>query len=183
MDRQSYKLRVCHPGDEQALSLVASASFLEAFAGTLDGADILSHCAKNNSVATYAAWLADPGMRLAIAEVREAPVGYVVLCPPDLPVPLDPAVDIELKRIYLLHRFQSLGIGLALLDWAAEKAAMMGMRRLLLGVYGANEKAIAFYLRNGFEAIGTRRFLVGTTLHDDLVLGRTLSAQRETVPS
>ena len=179
MDRLPYQVRVCQPGDEGALSLVASASFLEAFAGTLDGADILTHCARNNSVAKYAEWLADSRMRLAVAEVREAPVGYAVLCPPDLPVSLDPATDIELKRIYLLHRFQSAGIGLALLDWAAKAAESMGMRRLLLGVYGANDKAIAFYLRNGFEKIGTRQFLVGTTLHDDLVLSRTLSTSTD----
>ena len=170
----AYTLRACHPGDEQALSLVASGSFLEAFAGTLDGADILAHCRKNNSEAKYAAWLAEPGIRIAVAEVRGAPVGYAVLCPPDLPVALDPVVDIELKRIYLFHRFQSLGIGAALLAWSVAEARSMCMRRLLLGVYGGNEKAIAFYLRNGFERIGTRQFLVGATLHDDLVLGLTL---------
>ena len=174
MDPSSYKLRLCVPGDEEALSLVASGSFLEAFAGTLDGADILAHCAKNNSAAKFAEWLGLPTMRLAVAEVRDAPVGYAVLCPPDLPVALTPRSDIELKRIYLLHRFQSLGIGAALLGWAVDTAREMGMRRLLLGVYGANHNAISFYLRNGFEKLGTRQFLVGATLHDDLVLGRTL---------
>ena len=173
-DAPAYTLRACHPGDEAALALVASGTFLEAFAGTLDGPDILAHCAKNNSEAKYAQWLTDPGYRIAVAEIRDAAVGYAILCPPDLPVPNDPATDIELKRIYLFHRFQSLGIGAALLGWSVTEARRMRMRRLLLGVYGGNDKAIAFYLRNGFEQIGTRQFLVGSTLHDDLVLGLTL---------
>jgi GNAT superfamily N-acetyltransferase len=168
-----YSLRVCQPGDEQALSLVASASFLEAFAGTLDGPDILAHCLQNNSVAKYMAWLADPAVRIAVAEIKGAPVGYALLCPPDLPIPCTPA-DIELKRIYLLHRFQGLGVGAALLQWAANEARSMNMGRLLLGVYGGNDKAIAFYHHSGFGTIGTRQFLVGRTLHDDLVLGLIL---------
>ncbi|ADW67961.1 GNAT family N-acetyltransferase [Granulicella tundricola] len=166
-------IRVCHPGDEHFLSIVASGTFLENFAGTLDGADVLAHLQKNNSVAKYATWLADPQTHIAVSELLNSPIGYAVLCPPDLPVPLTPT-DIELRRIYLFQRFQGTGVGLALLNWSIQKSRDLNMTRLLLGVYGENRKAIAWYHRQGFQTIGTRQFLVGTTLHDDLVLALPL---------
>ena len=55
-----------------------------------------------------------------------------------------------------------------------EEARKRDATRLLIGVYGQNEPAIAFYRHHGFQVVGTRQFQVGTTLHDDLVLAITL---------
>lgn len=167
-----YSLCPCGPGDEEKLALVGAASFLEAFAGLLDGNDILAHCRNQHSAAKYAAMLADPETQACIAEVKDAPVGYAVVCPPDLPVPLTQG-DYELKRIYLLHRFQGSGIGAALMEWSVEKARSLGKTRLLLGVNTEN-KAVEFYLRHGFEHAGTRGFQVGATLCSDFILAKKL---------
>lgn len=168
-----YTLRACRPGDEQWLALIGAASFLEAFAGFLEGEDIFLHCHKQHSAEKYAAMLADAGTVACVAELKGAPVGYALLCAPDLPIPLKPE-DIELKRIYLLHRFQGTGIGAALMRWSVETAREHNKGRLLLGVNAENEKAIAFYRRNGFVEAGTRQFLVGNTLNHDLILARDL---------
>jgi len=168
-----YELRVCGPGDEERLALVGGASFLEAFAGFLEGEDILAHCRKQHSVEKYAAMLAEEETRVCVAEVKGSAVGYAVICPPDIPVPTT-ADDMELKRIYLLHRFQGSGIGAALMEWSAETARSLGKGRLLLGVNDENDKAVAFYLRNGFEHAGTRRFQVGNMLCSDFILAKKL---------
>ena len=155
------------------LSLVARASFLEAFAGTLDGPDILAHCEKNNSPEAFAKYLAQPTARCAMAEAEpgDAPVGYIVCCEPDLPVDVSPD-DYELRRIYLLHRFQGLGVGRALMDCAVRLTREVGRTRLLLGVYGKNYDAIRFYEKAGFQQIGERYFTVGSTTHHDAVMAR-----------
>jgi ribosomal protein S18 acetylase RimI-like enzyme len=54
--------------------------------------------------------------------------------------------------------------------------AASGHRRLLLGVYAGNERALAFYRKQGFSDLGTRQFNVGGKLYDDLVLARPLAA-------
>jgi len=54
------------------------------------------------------------------------------------------------------------------------EAAARGGRRLLLAVYARNEKARAFYGRQGFAEIGRTNFMVGDTPFDDLVLARPL---------
>lgn len=171
--KEEIALRLCVPGDEEALALVGAATFLETFAGLLTGPDILEHCRVQHAAAQYAAWLADPDYRLCLAELDGAPVGFAVLSPPDLPVALT-ADDIELKRIYLLHRFQGDGLGRQLLKWSVAQACSAGKRRLVLGVKADNTAALAFYDRVGFVRIGERKFLVGTMLCDDYILSLEL---------
>lgn len=168
-----YALRLCEPNDTEALALVGAASFLEAFAGMLPGADLLAHCRHQHSAQKYAALLAGPDTRACVAEVNGAPVGYALVCAPDLPVPTT-RDDLELKRIYVLHRFQGTGMGAALMNWSVETARTLGKRRLLLGVNDGNDKAVAFYRRHGFEHVGTRNFQVGTIVCSDFILAKVL---------
>jgi ribosomal protein S18 acetylase RimI-like enzyme len=163
-------------GDEAALSLVGQATFLETFAGVLDGAAIVEHCRKAHGEAQYRAWLENPqvGLWLAESPSGRAPVGYLAVTPPDLVV-ADPAEDLELKRIYLLGRYQGGGAGKRLLTHAVEFARAAGAARLLLGVYAGNEAALGFYLKQGFSHVCNRQFQVGGKAYDDRVLGLRLS--------
>ena len=169
-------LRRCSLQDAEALALVGAATFLEAFAGILPGHAIIQHCARNNNPDAFRKYLSHDRVRAWLAVMREgdAPVGYAMLTPPDLPLPDIAPADIELKRIYLFSRFQGSGVGQQLMDAAVEGARQLGANRLLLGVYAGNARALRFYGRNGFEQIGTRTFTVGTLVCDDFVLGRPL---------
>ena len=166
-------VRVCGPGDERALALIGQATFLDAFAGVLDGEDVLIHCETQHAPAVYKTWLADVRARLWLAEAAQggAPVGYLVVAPASLPLPDLREHDLEVKRIYLLGRVQGTGLGRRLMNEAVTFAQQRGSRRLLLGVYGRNDRAIAFYERFGFTRVGTRRFRVGNHEYDDLILG------------
>jgi len=171
-------IRRCQPGDESALSLVGQATFLETFAGVLSGPDILAHCAKQHASAKYAAWLTDPASAVWLAEIDpgQAPVGYLVLTTPDLPIADISSHDAEVKRIYLLHRFQGTGIGARLMATARAHAVAQGFSRLLLGVYSQNAAAIGFYEKLGYRRVGRRSFKVGENYYDDLILALTLTA-------
>ena len=168
-------IRLCGPDDAAALALVGQATFLETYADVLPAADIVTHCAREHGEARYADWLDRPDYRLWLAELAATGVGigYAVLSPPDLPVPLQ-AGDRELKRLYLLSKYQGGGTGARMMTTACEAAAAAGARRILLGVYGINHAAIAFYTRQGFSQAGVRQFQVGANTYDDLVLARDL---------
>ena len=168
-------IRPCVLGDAAALALVGKATFLETYAGVLPGMDILAHCETEHGEAYYAQALSEPGRWLWIAEIDEglAPVGFAMLSPPDLPVQTG-HTDVELKRIYLLHRFQGTGLGGRLMSAALEHSQQKGFTSMLLGVYGGNARAIAFYARQGYVEAGVRKFRVGANEYDDLVLARTL---------
>jgi ribosomal protein S18 acetylase RimI-like enzyme len=158
------------------LSIVGQGSFLEAFAGTLPGPDLLLHCVRQHSVEKYRGWLSDADSVVWLAEVPPGggPVGYLVLTKPDLPLADLGPEDLEVKRVYLFHRFQGRGLGAQLMDAAAAEARRRGKRRLLLGVYSKNEAAIAFYERLGYRRVGERPFQVGHNTYHDFVLALTL---------
>jgi ribosomal protein S18 acetylase RimI-like enzyme len=172
MSMAGVTLRPCVAGDEDALALVGAATFLETYAGLINGQDLVAHARGQHAPAVYAAWLADGHSRLWIASVEPgaAPVGYLLLTRPDLPVATRPD-DLEVKRIYVLGRFRQGGIGRQLMDTAVAQLQACGGGRLLLGVYVRNATALAFYERYGFVHVGTRRFLVGEHHCDDFVLG------------
>jgi ribosomal protein S18 acetylase RimI-like enzyme len=172
-------IRTCASGDEAALSLIGQATFLEAFAGTLRGVDILEHCRHKHSPDLYRSWLADARVDSWIAEVREgcAVVGYLVMmaaASAELPLPDLNEHDAEIRRIYLLHRFQGQGLGRGLMRAARERALQRGARRLVLGVYSGNHAAIGFYESEGFRLAGRRTFRVGQTDCEDLILAQPL---------
>jgi len=166
---EAISIREAQPGDADRLALVGGATFLETFAGVLGGSAIVEHCRVNHCSSYYAKAL-ENGCRAFLAEVEPdgAPVGFALTGMPDLPGTGEG--DLELKRIYVLSRFHGSGVGAALLECVTGAAA--AYRRLVLGVYAANERAQRFYKRNGFVPIGTRRFDVGGALYDDVIFAR-----------
>ena len=186
------RLRRATVDDAPALALVGAATFLQAFTWMLPGADIIAHCAKNHTAEAYRAALAEPHTRITLAETiaSGAPVGYAMLCAPDLPSFDVRPGDIELKRIYLFSRFRSrhaaplldatgqpisnLSAGQALMNAAIAEAQSMDCRRLLLGTNADNQRAIGFYRRNNFADAGKRTFQVGSQCCCDLIMARNL---------
>lgn len=173
---QPITIRRCGSGDEIALSIVGQASFLDTFAGILSGRDILGHCVRQHSSEKYADWLRNPASAAWIAEVEpgQAPVGYLVLTKPDLPMADVSPDDAEVKRVYLLSRFRGAGLGRRLMLEAETYARAHGVRRLLLGVYSGNGAAISFYERLGYKRVGERSFKVGDNTYHDFILALSL---------
>lgn len=168
-------IRRARPGDEDALALVGQATFLETYSALLEGAAIIEHCRRAHAAAEYRRWLEDADCAIWLAEVVSsgAPAGYVVVTPPDLPL-ADRSRDLEVKRIYLLDRYQGAGTGKRLLSRAMEHATAVGAARLLLGVYAGNDPAIGFYRRLGFVHLTERSFAVGGRVYDDHVMSLAL---------
>jgi ribosomal protein S18 acetylase RimI-like enzyme len=157
--------------DAAALSLVASAAFLETFAGLLEGPDIVAHCAKANHQDAFRDWAEAADSCVVVAEIATggAPIGYTVLTKPNMPAVKTSPTDIELRRIYTLSRAHGTGLGPALMAQALLDARAMRCERVLLGVYAGNERARAFYEKQGFAKVGERQYQVGATLCDDVI--------------
>jgi ribosomal protein S18 acetylase RimI-like enzyme len=193
---ETITLRRATPADAPALALTGAATFFEAFTWMLPGADILAHTLKHHTAEAYAKYLADPATRITLAVTSPAagfedqpgsPVGYAMLCTPELPTIDVLPSDVELKRIYLFSRFRSAPVldaqgaaipslrpAQALMDAAVADARALGATRLLLGTHAGNLRAIAFYRRNGFVEAGTRSFQVGNQVCCDLIFAKPL---------
>jgi len=170
---ETLKIRRAKETDSAALALAGAATFLDTYAERIRGPDIVAHAAGRHSEAFYAKSLADPDIRIWVAQTAsDAIIGYLLLGPATLPAEAPDADDLEIVRIYVLSRFHKSGVGHRLMQHAILDAQERRARMLVLGVYQGNEKALAFYARQGFSQIGTRSFTVGTTTFDDYVLGR-----------
>jgi ribosomal protein S18 acetylase RimI-like enzyme len=167
-----WRKAVAHDAD--ALALLGSATFLATFAFDHPGQPLVAHLRTEHSPEYYANALAQPGVDIVIGETPlGAPIGYAMVTPPSHP-DLQQDGDIELKRIYVLGPWQGGGNGRQLLEQAFAIAAERGAKRMLLAVYENNEKAIAFYERAGFAAIGDTVFMVGDVPFRDMVYARPL---------
>jgi L-phenylalanine/L-methionine N-acetyltransferase len=71
------------------------------------------------------------------------------------------------------------GAGGALLEAAVAWAASAGFRRVVLGVFPDNTRAIAFYERHGFvrEGLRLQQYRRGDRYHDEVLMARPLTDQ------
>ncbi|MES2783549.1 MAG: GNAT family N-acetyltransferase [Pseudomonadota bacterium] len=160
--------------DAEALSYLGAATFMATFAFDHPGQPLIEHLREQHSAAYYADALGRPGVDLLIGETPlGAPVGYAMVTPPSHP-DLQKDGDIELKRIYLLGPWQGGGNGKDLINRVIELAKERGAKRLLLAVYENNDRAVAFYQRAGFVAVGETVFMVGQVPFRDMVYARAM---------
>jgi putative acetyltransferase len=73
--------------------------------------------------------------------------------------------------------FRSAGTGSALLEAAVGWASAADFRRVVLGVFPENVRAMAFYERHGFVREGLRRgqYRRGDQYHDEVLMARSLT--------
>ena len=167
------KLRRAAAGDAAKLSLIGAATFLETFANDHDGDAVTRFVAEEHPIAAYDAALADPSkVHWLVEEAVGSPVGYAVLVPATLPYS-DPDTDLELKRIYLLSKWQGGGWGSKLYDAVEDEARARGAKRLVLSVYIVNYPAQKFYAARGHVALGKWIFK-GFDASEDYIYAKTL---------
>ena len=161
-------------GDAEALAYLGAATFMATFAFDHPGQPMIEHLRTEHSAGYYAKALARSDVNIVIGETPlGAPVGYAMLTAPAHPE-LQQDGDVELKRIYLLGLWQGRGNGKGLLDLVFAVAEKRRAKRLLLSVYEKNVRAIGFYERAGFAAIGETVFMVGPVPFRDLVYARNI---------
>jgi GNAT superfamily N-acetyltransferase len=172
----TWQVRKASSGDVDRLALIGAATFLETFAGILDGSAIIAHCQREHSADAYRAYL-ETGAAAWLAETEEgqAPIGFALVASSSLPGSNPDGSDLELKRIYSLSRFHGTGVGGALMQQAVGYALETRALRLLLGVYAGNERARAFYRKQGFIRIADRLFRVGDRDYEDIVFAKALT--------
>ena len=163
------------PEDAEPLAYLGAATFLASFAFDHPGKPLIEHLRNEHSAEYYAKALGQPDVDIVIGETPlGAPVGYAMLTSPAHP-DLQQDGDVELKRIYLLGPWQGNGNGQALLNEVFAIATKRSAKRMLLAVYENNDRAVAFYSRAGFGAIGETVFMVGQVPFRDLVYAKVMA--------
>jgi ribosomal protein S18 acetylase RimI-like enzyme len=162
--------------DAPALSRFMAHAFETAFGALNDPARLAAFLAETYSVPQQSAELVDPATLTLIAELDGAMAGFAqVRSGPYLPACVTGPEPIELQRFYVDPVWIGRGIARPLMDRAKQEANARGGRTFWLGVWEINARAIAFYRKAGFVAVGSHSFDVGGEQQTDLVMVTPLS--------
>jgi diamine N-acetyltransferase len=169
-------IRLAIAADAESLATLAHRTFFETYAPDTDPRDMSLHLARSYSPAIQLAEINDPAMRTLLAIHADSIIGYAQVRLHD-PRHAEPACvtgpnAMEIWRFYVDRPWHGQGVAPRLMHDAIELAASLGATSVWLGVWERNPRAIAFYLKCGFQHIGDHQFLFADQLHTDLVMAR-----------
>lgn len=90
------------------------------------------------------------------------------------PCPIGNVAQPELGKLYVLDAFFGRGIGYNLMNEVEKTARANGHKQVWLEVWDENPRAIAFYERQGYQAIGTVPFPMDDNTYTNIVMIKTL---------
>lgn len=96
--------------------------------------------------------LSDPNSEFYFYIINSKPIGYLKI---NLSASGN-ADDFEIERIYLDQAHSGQGIGSILINFAIEKAMVLGKKKIYLKVMDLSTKPIKFYEKMGFEVIHSK---------------------------
>lgn len=113
--------------------------------------------------------ISDKQKLILIATIHEFVIGCAeILLTPQSPIEsVEPCI--EISTLYILERFQGMGIGKKLLVECINEIKQLEYNKAWLTVYHKNYKAIEFYTSQNFNNIGETDFILGKDKHKNLI--------------
>jgi diamine N-acetyltransferase len=165
---------VCDPADAAVLAELGEATFRETYAPLTSANQMHAHVANAFRVERMAAELTAEGSTWLLARCDGMPAGFMKTNEWRTPGPAGESAGLEIENLYVLRRFQGLGIGARLLDIAVEQAEERGLPSVWIQVWERNEPGYRFWAGQGFREAGTRPFHFAGETHRDVVMLREL---------
>ena len=173
----NYNIRIASIADAALLAQLGVQTFREAFGRFIPPADLEAYLGATYSPARQMDELTNPSKILLIIESEGLAVGYAMLHAREAPPVAATENAIELARLYLLHDAIGHGLGAALMSKCIEESRRRAHQAIWLQVWERNERAIAFYKKWGFEAVGIGYKELGDTTGTDLIMARMLQVE------
>lgn len=171
---------LCGPEDLTLLHTLSCRTFRETFAERNTAADLQAYLDRAYHPDKLRAELENKYTQFYFLLSGETPAGYIKLNEAPAQTEFQDPQSLEIERIYIARPYQGRGYGFRLIGHARACAQQRKKAYIWLGVWEQNEKAIAFYKRQGFYKIGTHAFVVGSdTQTDDIMRLDLLPGSRE----
>lgn len=168
-------LRPALPSDAAPLAELAERTFRATFEAMNTPEDMALHCATHYSEAIQAAEILDPAVTTLLSEQDGQLIGYAQLRWDPAPPCVVAERPAEVQRLYVDAAWHGQGVAQDLLGHALHLAAEGGADQIWLGVWERNPRAIAFYRKFGFVAVGAHVFPLGTDPQRDIIMVRPAS--------
>jgi GNAT superfamily N-acetyltransferase len=165
------RVRTAIVEDAARLAELAARLFEQTFGDANDPDDMRSYLASAFSIEQQRRELGDARRMVWIAEDSAgSPIGYAMLRRGALGPGVSANEAAEIERIYADRDWHGRGVGSALMHACLSQARDWNCDVVWLGVWEKNPRAIAFYEKNGFRAVGRQTFLLGRDVQHDLVM-------------
>ena len=151
-------IRKAEVGDLRLISVLATASFYEAYFEQDDPHELANYITESFSQERLNEELQSAETTFLIAFRRGRAVGYAKLRDGEPHESIENKNAVELQRIYLIERAWGTGIGEILLERCISEARSMRKEILWLGVWEENKRGLSFYAKHGFTRVGTLTF-------------------------
>lgn len=167
-----YTTRVASTGDVEILVDIGIKTFRDTFASANTAANMRSYLEKTFTADQIRKDIEDPRCTFILVYDNHLVIGYAKLVKGNSE-PNEPR-KIEIERIYAIEEYIGRKAGKTLMQTCLNFAQREGYRKVWLGVWENNPRAIAFYEKWGFKKVGTHPFLLGDDVQTDLVMEKIL---------
>ncbi|HYD23932.1 MAG TPA: GNAT family N-acetyltransferase [Croceibacterium sp.] len=171
------RIRRATAADAEMLAKLGTDSFVAAFGHLYKPDDLAEFLRDYRSVAKYREHLANPRVRIALAEEDGEPAAYCLIMLDEhfeeRPEPR-PARPVFISQLYCAPGMPGRGYGAELMEWAVAEATEWGADALQLSVFSENFGAQRFYHRYGFEYVADIDFWVGNHRDDEFLYEKAL---------
>ena len=178
MERKMVVVRTGNDGDARLLAEMGAETFFDSYVDQIAEGVLAEFVGKSFATEIQATELADERSTFFVAEMNGEAVGYARLMADVAPrqVVEEPArrQAIELQRIYVRKVWIGRGVGASLMGACLDEARRQGADLIWLGVWEQNTRAIRFYEKWGFEAVGAHMFQMGQEVQHDVLMRRVL---------
>ncbi len=156
-------IRPATASDAVRLAEFAARTFADTFAAANRPEDIAEYLAKTYGEAQQGREIADPRVITLLGEHDGGLVAFAQ-------VKIEEENRIEIARFYVDRERHGRGVAQELMQAVIDEAGRIRAKKLWLGVWERNDRAIAFYAKCGFRGEGSQPFLLGSDLQTDRVM-------------
>jgi ribosomal protein S18 acetylase RimI-like enzyme len=170
-------IRKAHARDARKLSEIAEATFRATFGAMNAAEDMELHCRSSYGEDIQAAEIANPGMVTLLSEHEGRLAGYAQLRWGEAPGCVCAERPGEIQRLYVIADWHGTGIAQELMSACIEELQQRGSDVVWLGVWERNPRAISFYEKFGFVAVGEHTFPLGGDPQRDIIMMRAVASR------
>ena len=167
-------IKRCTQKDLSELQAISITTFTETFKDQNSPEHLHAYLKKAYDIKQLEQEVANPSSQFFFVYFNDDVAGYLKVNTDDAQTEAIGNDSLEVERIYVKKTFQKHGLGKLLLNKAFEIALEKQKKSIWLGVWEANENAIAFYQKKGFVQTGSHSFFMGDDEQVDLIMVKTI---------
>lgn len=174
---ENIQIRKVTANDIEQLQAIGKQTFSETFSAGNTEENMRKYLDEGFSADKLKAELNDPNAEFYFATMNNKAVGYLKLNFGPSQTEIKDAEGVEIERIYVLKDFHGKKVGQVLYEKAIQIARQKNAAYVWLGVWEENQRAIAFYKKNGFVEFDKHIFKLGNDEQTDIMMKMQLQSR------